>query len=108
MKAKLILIPAVIALIFLCACKKGYRIRVSNYYLEKFDSVVIGSHAVSFTAIEPGSTTDYKSVTSGNHSVRFVTEDRHVFYALAPLPSGSGGDRTLQVDGLQAVTVLED
>ena len=90
------------------SCEKQHRVRVSNFYVERIDSVIVGSHAVTFTDILPESTTDYQNVTSGKHSVRFVTASGRTFHAMAPLAKNEGGDHTIQIDGLEQVIVLPD
>ena len=89
-------------------CSKGYRVRVSNFYYEKIDSVIVGNRALIFTDLDTGATSAYQHIVSGEHSVQFVVSDGRRFFGLAPLRKGGSGDRTIQIDGLRQVVVLED
>ncbi len=89
------------------SCSKGYRVRVSNYYMERLDSVIIGNRAVIFTNVEHGTDTGFEPITSGEHAVECLTASGERFWITAPLPKGGEGDRTIQIDGLKEAIVLE-
>lgn len=97
-----------VSLILLTSCGKGYQVRVANYYLEKLDSVIIGNRAVIFTGVEAETRTEYRSITSGDHSVKCVMMNGDYFYGVAALPKGGEGSHTIQIDGLKQVTTLKD
>ncbi len=108
MRTNLICALILVPLLF-TGCKKKYRVSVANYYLLRLDSVVIGNRAVIFTDIAPETRTDYREITSGEHSVRFYPPGEGLFYGTAKLPrNGPGGDHTIQVDGLKQVSVFQD
>ena len=93
---------------FATGCSKGYRVRLANYYYEPFDSVIVGHRAVIYTGLEPEQVSDYQPITSGKHSVLFVTRRGERFFGVAPLEKGGSGDYTIQIDGLRDVRVLRD
>ena len=97
-----------VAALMAMSCSKGYRVRVANYYYERFDSVIVGDRAVIFTDVSQETVTDYQKITSGKHAVLFVTQGGERFYRIAPLEKGGSGDHTIQIDGLRSVSVLQD
>jgi hypothetical protein len=100
------LMPLVLAVS--SGCSKGYRVRVSNFYYEKLDTVIVGRPEHIFTDIKFGQTTSYEKITSGDHSVRCVTGNGSSFYGTATLKKGGEGDFTIQIDGLKSIVVLQD
>ena len=98
---------AVLAMLVCAACEKGYRVRVSNFYYERLDSVIIGNRAVIFTGIDTLATTEYTNISSGKHRVECLTSGGERFSGLAPLRKGGSGDHTIQIDGLKQITVVE-
>lgn len=101
------LIPIIVFYIALTSCEKQYRVRVSNYSMQKLDSVVIGSHRVTFADVAIDEVTGYQPITSGQHSVRFVCGDQ-IFTRLASIEKNTGPDFTIQLDGLRQVEVFQD
>ena len=92
--------------IALLSCDKGYRVRFANYHTERMDTVLIGEN-VSFNHVEPQQVTDYLKVTRGTHSVYLVTKSGLKYYSEMKIPSGGSGDRTLQIDAISQIDVLE-
>lgn len=88
------------------SCDKGYRVRFANYYVERIDTVSI-SGTPFFSMVETEHVTDFKKITKGDHPVRFVSQGGRVFATSIHIPSTGTGDRTLQVDAISQVSVLE-
>jgi len=95
-------------IIVFCSCDKGYEVRFTNFYLEPMDSVIIGDPKVTFTNIELETTTHYQKIGRGDHSIRMVTRSKKVFFGVIPIPGSGTGKRTIQVDGIKQVSILED
>jgi hypothetical protein len=97
----------IVAALLLTACDKGYRVRFANYYIERMDSVII-SGQLQFSMIERQQVTDYKEIKKGKHDVRCVAKDGRNFSTSLQIPSSGGGDRTIQIDAVSQVSVLEN
>lgn len=95
-------------LLIASSCSKGYEVRFTNYYTEPMDSVIVGNDAVIFSGVKTESSTDYKKIGKGNHSVRFVTDSKKVFYSTFDVAGSGSGKKTIQVDAIQQVSILED
>jgi hypothetical protein len=100
-------ILASLALLFV-SCDKGYDVRFTNYYIEPMDSLIVGNHQVVFTDTPLETTTEYFPVTRGRHSLKFVTRTQKVIYAVMDIPSRGSGKRTIQIDGIEQVSVFEE
>src|SRR3954463_6165974 len=96
-----------VATIF-CSCDKGYEVRFANFYLEAMDSVYVGDTKVIFVNVPLESATEYQKIGRGNHSIRMVTKSKKVLFGTIPIPSTGTGKRTIQVDGIKQVSILED
>jgi hypothetical protein len=90
----------------LVSCDKGYRLRFANYYPERMDTVLV-SNMLFFSGIEPQKTTDYKPITKGHHDIRCVSKSGKIFTTAMHIPSSGSGDRTLQIDAISQVSILE-
>lgn len=90
------------------SCDKGYDVRVTNYYIETLDSVVIGDRQIVFSSILPESTTDFKHITRGQHSVIFYTKSNQKFYYSFFISSKGSGKRTIQIDAIKQINVFEE
>jgi hypothetical protein len=102
------IVPVLGLLLLLTACSKGHRVRVSNYYYETLDSVIVGRPEHIFTDIKHGVTTSYQGISSGEHGVRCITADGATFSGTASLTKDDQGDFTIQIDGLKSIVVLKD
>lgn len=94
--------------LFLGSCDKGYQVRFTNYYTEPMDSVIIGKNYIIYTNVGLQVTTDYKSLMAGKHGVRMVTKSKKEIFSDFTIPSKGTGKRTLQIDAIQQVVLLED
>jgi hypothetical protein len=94
--------------LFFISCGKGYKVRVSNYSTERIDSVVIGNNKLILKEIDPEKTTDLYSLSKGNYSVTFINKSKKRFSTKLFISSEGGGQRTLQIDGLNQISVLEE
>ena len=92
----------------LASCDKGYDVRFTNFYLEPVDSVVIGQNKVVFTNIEVKATTSAMKMDKGDYSVTCITKSKKHFGAELSIPKKGSGVRTLQIDGLGNIIVLEE
>lgn len=93
--------------LLLSSCDKGYEVRFRSYYLEKVDSVIIGNRAVIFSDIPTYSATEFAKITRGQHAVTIKTETKQ-FFSVCPIPGNGEGRRTLQIDAIGQITVLEE
>jgi hypothetical protein len=95
-------------LLLVASCDKGYQVRFTNYYIEPMDSVIIGNNYIVFTDIDLESTTDYKKLMSGKHWIRYVSRTNKKFYSTMVIPSKGSGKRTVQIDGIEQISILEE
>jgi len=103
-----IIFPLILLLALMSSCDKGYEVRFTNYYIEPMDSVVIGSAKVVFRDIKFGVTTDFSEISYGNYSVMFVSRSKKRFYSRIDIPKSGTGKRTIQIDGITQIAVLEE
>lgn len=90
------------------SCDKGYDVRFTNYYTEPMDSLVIGDNQIVFKDVAPENTTGFEHVTRGKHSLKFVTRSKKRFYSVMTIPSKGSGKRTVQIDAIRQIAVLEE
>ena len=102
-----ITVLSLVCIIF-SSCGKGYETRVTNYDNEPLDTVIIGNGVIIFTQIEREATTEYRKITSGDQSIKFITKTKKVYNATISIPKKGTGKRTIQIDGLNNVSILED
>lgn len=99
----------ILLLVFLLsACDKGYQVRFTNYYIQPMDSVVIGNRIIVFKNVGLQSTTEYKKLMAGKHGVYMYTKSDGQIPAEIVIPSKGTGKRTLQIDAIKQVVLLED
>ncbi len=107
-KLKILFIPLLFAFCFVfAACSKGYEIRFANYNTEEMDSVLIGKDVV-FKAVEREKTTDYIKIKSGDQQIKCITKTKKTYTSSVSISKKGGGKRTVQIDGLNAISILED
>ncbi|HOZ88398.1 MAG TPA: hypothetical protein PL029_11610 [Bacteroidia bacterium] len=92
----------------LVSCDKGYQVRFVNYYIEPMDSVIIGESNLVFTNIGLESVTDYQKIKKGNYSVTCISKTKKKFQSAITIPKQGEGKRSIQIDGINSITVLED
>ena len=100
------LVIIAISIVF-SSCGKGYQVRVTNYNTEELDSVIIGKDIV-FKVIERQATTDYSKIKSGNQSIKCITKTKKIYSSTISVPKKGTGKRTVQIDGLNSISILED
>jgi len=98
----------IVCSILFSSCDKGYEVRFTNFYTEAMDSVIIGDPKITFTNIAQETTTPYQKIIRGDHSIRMVTKSKKVFFGVVPIPGSGTGKRTIQVDGIKQISILED
>jgi len=92
----------------LASCDKGYEIRFTNYYIEPIDSVVIGSNKIVFKSIALETSTDYSQISKGNYGIQIITKTKKHFYSSIFISSKGTGKRTIQIDGIEQISILEE
>ena len=102
MKLILNICSLLFAAIIFSGCDKGYEVRCSNYYIEPLDSVI------TFTAIETGATTGFSKIKQGNHSFVIISKSKKKFSSVLSIPKSGTGKRTIQIDGIAAINILEE
>ncbi|HQQ93316.1 MAG TPA: hypothetical protein PLQ93_02080 [Bacteroidia bacterium] len=90
------------------ACDKGYDLRFTNYYLEPIDSVRIDPANIVFRNIEVKTTTEAQKIKKGDYTVNCVSKSKKHFNASFSIPGKGGGMRTIQIDGLGSIVVIEE
>ena len=90
------------------SCGKGYEVRFTNYNTEKIDSVFIGGSDIIFSQVDRQSTTEYRKITSGDKTIRCVTKTKQIYTSTISIPKRDGGKRTIQIDGVNRISILED
>lgn len=108
MKLLKIQAPVLLLLLFLVSCDKGYQVRVTNYYIEPMDSVIIGSNKVVFRSVALETTTEYNDLSKGKYPVQFVTKSKKRINSSITIPSKGTGKRTIQIDAIEQINVFEE
>jgi len=89
------------------SCGKGYQIRCSNYYTEDMDTVKIGKD-ILFTKVKKFATTDFEKIKRGKYNITFISSKREFFYSSIFIPGSGGGARTVQIDAVKQISILEE
>lgn len=90
------------------SCSKGYEVSFLNYSTEPVDSVVVGNNAVVFVEVPLETNTGYRKIGKGRHSVKIVTRSKRVVYGELNIAGTGSGRRTIQIDAIRQVSILED
>jgi len=98
----------IFSLLLLSACDKGYEARFVNYYSESIDTLVVGASGALFTNVAFKQTTDYLPVKQGKHRLQFITRSKKRIAGDFEVPSNGTGRYTIQLDGVQQISILED
>ena len=98
----------IMASVVLTSCGKGYDVRFTNYNTEVIDTVIIGKNSVVFSQIERLTTTDYKKISTGNQTIKCITKTKKIYSSSISIPKKGTGKRTIQIDGLNSISILED
>lgn len=107
MKTKIFGILLLLAL-FGASCDKGYQVRFVNYYNEPIDSVVVGSNKLVFKAIELQAKSPYYDLSKGKYGILIVSKTKKRFSSSITIPSTGTGKRTIQIDGIEQISILEE
>lgn len=94
--------------IIFSSCGKGYEVRLTNYNTEAIDSLIIGNSAIVFAQIDRQATTEYEKITSGEKTIRCITKTKKIYSSSISIPKKGTGKRTIQIDGLNRISILED
>ncbi|MDI1356432.1 MAG: hypothetical protein PSX36_16060 [bacterium] len=95
-------------LVILSSCDKGYEVRFTNYYIEPMDSVVVGNNAIVFKNVELQKTTDFTKLSKGTYQIRLITTTKKRFYTSLTIPKTGTGKRTIQIDAITQMAILEE
>lgn len=98
---------SVLFLLLFASCDKGYEVRFTNYYIEPMDSVVIGSNKLVMKNIEIMTSTDYNKLAKGKYNIECISHSKKRFSSTINIPSSGSGKRTIQIDGISQIAVLE-
>lgn len=90
------------------SCDKGYEVRFTNYYIEPMDSVIIGNRLIVFTAVELQASTGYSKIQKGKHAIECISKTKKRFSSEINIPSSGKGKRTIQIDGINQISILEE
>lgn len=93
---------------FMFSCSKGYQVRVTNYFIEPIDSVIIGKNKLVLKDIKLEETTDFYSISKGIYEVQFISSTKKRFNASLTIPGSGSGKRTIQIDGISQISILEE
>ena len=96
-----------IPVLFACSCSKGYDVRVTNYYIEDMDSVLVGDQ-MFFTDVKRQGSTNYQLLKKGTYNVDMVTKTKKRFHSSISIPKRKHGKRTIQIDGQGTILILTD
>lgn len=72
------------------------------------DSVVIGNDKVVFVNVGLQQTTDFKKISKGNYNVKLISKSKKIFNSNIIIPKSGTGKRTIQIDAIQNISVLEE
>lgn len=98
----------ILCVLSFASCDKGYEVRFTNYYIEPMDSVIIGDRMIVFTAVELQASTGYNAIGKGKHSIQCVSKTKKRFSSEINIPSSGKGKRTIQIDGINQISILEE
>jgi hypothetical protein len=90
------------------SCDKGYQLRFTNYYIEPMDSVVVGDNKVVFKGVELQASTGYEKIKKGKYAIMCVSKGKKRFYSNITIPGKGSGKRTIQIDGISQISILEE
>jgi hypothetical protein len=72
------------------------------------DSVIVGNNKVVFKNILHDSTTEFNKISKGNYQVLFISKTKRKFASTLSIPKTGSGKRTIQIDGISQISILEE
>jgi hypothetical protein len=72
------------------------------------DTVLLENSNVVFSDVGLQVTTNYQPISKGKHKVVMISKTKTRIESLIDIPSNGSGKRTIQVDGIRQVSILED
>lgn len=102
------LLILILPLLLFASCGKGYEVRFTNYYTEPIDSVVIGENKLVLKDVELQDDTDYYALSKGKYNVQIISKTKKRFYTSITIPGSGTGKRTIQIDAIEQIYVLEE
>lgn len=105
---KLIYFSLGFILLALVSCDKGYDIRCTNYYIEPLDSVIIGDNMIVFKNVGLESSTEFSHSKRGKHLIKIVTKSKKKSYSSIWISGKGSGKRTIQIDAIEQINILEE
>ncbi|MBS1650453.1 MAG: hypothetical protein JSU07_00445 [Bacteroidetes bacterium] len=101
-------ISACTSIFLITSCQKDFQLRFSNLYTEDIDSVLVGNKTAVFTSIARQTKSSYQSIKVGSYNVVCVTKSKVRLPFNINLSGRSGGNRTMQLDGVGSFVVIEE
>src|SRR5688500_7236028 len=98
----------VLASLALASCDKGYEERFTNYFTESMDSVIVGENKIVYKDVPLEITTDVHKLKKGKYGIQLVTKTKKRFYSSITIPSKGAGKRTIQIDAIEQINILEE
>ena len=95
-------------LLLFYSCDKGYQVRFTNYYTEPMDTVTIGQGVGLFVNVPFNVPTKFMSIKKGTYIIRMVSKSRAIIHSSITIPDKGTGKRTIEIDGLKTVNILEE
>ena len=92
----------------LSSCDKGYEVRFTNYYIEPMDSVVLGNNKIVFVKIGLENSSDFSKISKGTYPITLISQSKKKFYTSIVIPKKGSGKRTIQIDGISQISILEE
>ncbi len=100
------LLLCIVSLMFLTGCDKGYRLRVSNYYTATLDSVIVGERTIVVKDLAPMTSSEYQKIKRGQYFIRLMSGNK-TFTTSIFIPGKGEGNRSVQIDGIEQVSIIE-
>ena len=72
------------------------------------DSVVVGNNKIVYKNVALETSTDYFDLSKGKYGITFITKTKKKFYSNITIPSKGTGKRTIQIDGIEQVSIFEE
>ena len=108
MKKTSLFIVLLFAVMLFTGCDRGYDVRFTNYSTEVMDSVIVGNKSLLFTEVDRQSETGYSHLKKGTYGILCVSKSKKRYSSSITIAKKGSGKRSIQIDGTDSITVLED
>jgi hypothetical protein len=72
------------------------------------DSVVIGNNKLVLQNVKFEETTQFYNLSKGKYGINCVSKSKKRFSSSFTIPSSGTGKRTIQIDGISQISILEE